>query len=100
MAKKVIPMVKEITLNGYVEEIDWEGGETGVIIDDGNDDYYVVMDETGKRLLEHVDEEVEVTGMVSKKDGEWTLKVSNFHALDYYEDEIDDYEDMDDYWLN
>lgn len=98
MAKKVLPMEKEITLNGIVEEIDFGKGESGIIIDDGNGEYLVVMDRTGKRLLEHVDEEVEAHGTVTRKDGDLVFKVSRFEPLDYYCDEDYDFSELDDYW--
>lgn len=98
MAKKVIPMEKEITLNGYVEEIELGNGKSGIIIDDGNDEYVVVMDTTGKRLLDHVDEEVEIHGTVTREDGDLVLRVSRFEPVDYYCDENFDFGDLDEYW--
>jgi hypothetical protein len=98
MARKVIAMEKEITLNGYVEEIELENGKTGVILDDGDVEYCVVLDKVGQRLMDHIDEEVEATGMMSINDGERMLKVFRFHAVDYYEDDDFEYGDMDDYW--
>lgn len=98
MAKKILPMEKEITLNGYVAEIDLGSGSSGVIIDDGNDEYVVVMDKIGKKLLDHVDEEIEAFGSVTRKDGDLVLKVSRFEVLDYYTDEDLDFDEMDDFW--
>jgi hypothetical protein len=98
MAKKVIPMEKEITLSGYVGEIDLGNGRSGIIFDDGYDEYVVVMDRIGKRLLDHVDEEVEVNGTVTRKDGDLVLKVSRFEAVDYYCDEDFDFGELEDYW--
>ncbi|MGD9248928.1 MAG: hypothetical protein PVI60_13275, partial [Desulfobacteraceae bacterium] len=86
----------EMTIKGYVEQIDWEDVDTGILINDGNDDYYVVMDETGKRLLEHIDEDVEATGRGAIKDGVWSLKISRFDTVDYYDGEDDEYFDYDD----
>jgi hypothetical protein len=104
MAKRVVPMEKEITISGYVEEIALPGGNVGVLINDGEADYYVVMDKAGKRLLEYIDEEVEATGVVTKSQGDWAIKVARFDVVDYYEDgddedyDYDDYDKMDDLW--
>ena len=86
----------ETTINGYVEEVELEDGNSGVLINDGDEDFYVVMDKIGKRLLDHVDEEVEVTGRVSKKKGELVIKVIQFNLLDEEGDFDDD--DMDQRW--
>ncbi len=98
MAKKVIPMEKETILSGYVEEIDLGKGRSGIIIDDGDDEYVVLMDRIGRRLLDYVDEEVEAYGTVTRKDGDLVLKVSRFEPLDYYDDEDLDFGELDDYW--
>lgn len=98
MARKVIAMEKEITLKGYVEEIELDNGKTGLVFDDGDEEYFVVMDKVSRRLLEHIDEDVEATGIMSIKDGERTLKVTRFHVIDYYEDEDFEYGELDDYW--
>jgi hypothetical protein len=90
---------KEATINGYVEEIELEDGNTGILINDGDDDFYVVMDKVGKRLLDHVDEEVKVMGQVTKKKGELVIKVTHFNLLDEdqdFDDDDDDY--IDDRW--
>jgi hypothetical protein len=99
MTKGVEGKIKEATINGYVEEIELEDGNTGLLINDGDDDFYVVMDKVGKRLLDHVDEEVEVMGQVSKKKGELVIKVTHFNLLDEdqdFDDDDDDY--IDDRW--
>lgn len=81
---------KEITVNGYLEEIELETGRSGVMVYDGEDDYCVVMDKSGKQLLEHINEEVEVTGILSKKGEDLILRVTRFRPVDYYEDMGDD----------
>jgi hypothetical protein len=97
MRQKVIAMEKEITLKGYVEEIDLGNGRSGVIIDDGEDEYDVIMDKTGKKLLDHVEEEVEAFGMVTRKDGDLLLTVFGFEPVDYYGDDDYDFDEYDDY---
>ncbi|MGD8835382.1 MAG: hypothetical protein PVJ84_18065 [Desulfobacteraceae bacterium] len=102
MAKKIIPMEKEVTLNGYVEEIDLGNGRSGIIIDNGDDEYVVVMDKIGKKMLDHIDEEVEACGLVTRKDGDLLLKVYRFEPVDYFcdedYDEGYDFDEYDDYW--
>jgi aspartyl/asparaginyl-tRNA synthetase len=97
MAKKEEAKAREITINGYVEEVELEDGNSGIMINDGDDDYHLVMDKSGKKLLDHIDEEVEVTGMLSKKHGELMLKVTRFRLVDDYEDQDED-EEFDDHW--
>jgi hypothetical protein len=93
MAKVAEEKTKETSISGWVEEVELEDGNTGILINDGEEDYYVVMDKQGKKLLDHVDEEVEVTGLVSKKRGELSIKITHFELYD----NDDDYED-DDRW--
>jgi hypothetical protein len=97
MVKKEEAKAREVTINGYVEEVELEDGNSGIMINDGDDDYHLIMDKSGKKLLDHIDEEVEVTGMLSKKSGELVLKVTRFRLVDDYEDQDED-EDFDDHW--
>jgi len=89
---------KEMTISGYVEEVELEEGDTGIMISDGDEEYIVVMDRQGKKLMEHLDEEVEATGMVTRRQGVREIKVSQFRLLDEYvdDDEDDFFEDDDD----
>lgn len=90
MARKGIQNEELITVDGYVEEVKLEDGNIGIVVNDGDNDYFVVLDKKGKKLSRHVDEEVEVSGTLSEKDGEFWLKVTYFHLIDYYEDMYDD----------
>lgn len=90
MARKGIQKKELITVNGLVEEVDLGDGNIGIIIYDGENDYCVVLDKKGKKLSNHVDEEVEVSGTLSEKDGELWIKVTYFQLIDYYEDRYDD----------
>lgn len=96
MGKEKSSASKEMTIVGYVEEYEQEDGNSGVIISDGDFEFVVVMDRQGKRLLDYMDEEIEVTGLVSKKGGVREIKVIDFHLLDEYEDDEGDYYDDDD----
>ena len=98
MVKKDSNKEKKITINGYLEEVELEDGNSGVVINDGEDDYYVVMDKTGKKLLDHIDEEVELTGVLSKNRGELMIAVTHYHLVDDYEDMDDLDDDFEDRW--
>ena len=97
MARKEKLNKKDVTVSGYLEEIELEDGNPGLLIDDGDDDYYVVMDKIGKQMLDHIDEEVEASGVLSKNRGELSLKVNNFRLIDFDEDFEDD-DDLEAQW--
>lgn len=96
MGKEKSSASKEMTIVGYVEEYEQEDGNSGVLISDGDFEFVVVMDRQGKKLLDYMDEEIEVTGLVSKKGGVREIKVIDSHLLDEYEDDEGDYYDDDD----
>lgn len=100
MARRGFQKEDLITVDGFVEEVELEDGNIGIVVDDGENDYFVVLDKKGKKLSNHVDEEVEVTGTLSEKGGDLWLKVTYFHLIDYYEDlDDDDYDpNYDDRW--
>jgi aspartyl/asparaginyl-tRNA synthetase len=101
MARKGIQKEDLITIDGFVEEVELEGAKIGIVVNDGEHDYYVVLDKKGKNLRNHVGEEVEVSGTLSEKSGDLWLKVTYFHVIDYYEEMYDDdyYDrDYDDRW--
>ncbi len=89
MARKGIQKEDRITIDGFVEEVELEDGSFGLVIYDGENDYYVVLDKKGLKLSNHVDEEVEVTGTLSENDGELWLKVTYFQLIDDFEDMYD-----------
>lgn len=97
MAKVAEEKTKETSISGWVEEVELEDGNIGILINDGEEDYYVVMDKQGKKLLDHVDEEVEVTGLVSKKRGELFIKITYLRLFDDDDEDYDDDGD-DDRW--
>ncbi|MGD9366172.1 MAG: hypothetical protein PVH87_10765 [Desulfobacteraceae bacterium] len=101
MARKRFQKEELITIDGFVKEVELEDGSLGIVVDDGENDYFVVLDKKGKKLGHHVDEEVEVSGTLSDKNGELWIKVSYFQLIDYYEDtyDDDDYDpNFDDRW--
>jgi hypothetical protein len=89
MAKVRKAEPKETLITGLVEEVELENGSTGVQLDDGDDIYLVIMDRQGKKLLDFVDEEVEVRGIVSRLEDRHKLKIRHFRLLNDYRD-VDD----------
>lgn len=100
MASKKKP-VKEITILGYISEIETDNDDfVGVkITTDDDDEYYVTQNKAGRQLSNLIDEDVEVTGIVSVDgdDGIKYITVSDYEVLDLdYGYEDDDDEDDDD----
>lgn len=81
MAGKEIRKEEQITVDGYVEKVDLENGKKGIVIYDGEIDFYVAMDEMGKSLRRHVNEQVKATGTLSKNNGKIWLNVTIFDLL-------------------
>lgn len=101
MAKKAFKKEQLITIDGYVEEVEIEDGKVEIVVNDGENDYFVVLDKKGKKLGNHIDEEVEVSGTLSEIDGQSWIKVTYFQLIDYYEDMDDDdgyIDEYDDRW--
>jgi hypothetical protein len=100
MARKGFEKEDLTTIEGFVEEVSLGNGKTGLVIFDGDKDYNVVPDKKGRKLENHLEDEVEVSGILSEKDGELWIKVSYFQLVDYFDDrdEYDDYVDYDDRW--
>jgi hypothetical protein len=93
MAKVRKAEPKETLITGLVEEVTLENGNTGVQLDDGDDVYVVLMDRQGKKLLDFVDEEVEVRGVVSRHADHNQIKIRHFRLLNDYRD-VDDETDL------
>lgn len=85
MVKKGAP--KESKIVGYVEEVELEDGDIGLQIVGDEYAYQVDMDARGRRLLDYVDEEVEVSGIVSKLHGVREIKIQRFRLLEGYDEE-------------
>lgn len=100
MARKGFEKEDLTTIEGFVEEVGLGNGKTELVIFDGDKDYYVVPDKKGRKLENHLEDEVEVSGILSDKDGELWIKVTYFQLVDYFDDrdEYDDYVDYDDRW--
>ncbi|UCF93321.1 MAG: hypothetical protein JSW39_03935 [Desulfobacterales bacterium] len=93
---------QEVTLVGFVYELEERGEVRGVAISTGEEDYLVEMNEQGKKLLKEIENDVEVTGIVTKgANGKNRITVKGFEVLhleDAYNDNYDskfDYESGD-----
>ena len=79
---------EEITIIGFVDPLDEDDDNSGVMISTEDDEYIVEMNRTGEKLLSMIDEEVQVTGRLSiGEDGTKSLTVTHF---DYAVDDGDD----------
>jgi hypothetical protein len=87
MASQKKAKTSEIKISGYIEEVEMENGDIGVVINDGDDDFIVVLDKVGKELRNHLEEEVEVIGTVTRKGSELRLKVLDYRLFDDYVDD-------------
>jgi hypothetical protein len=83
----------EITIIGFVDPLDDYDDEAGVKITTDDDEYVVEMNRNGKKLMNMIDEEVQVTGVVTlSADGTKIIDVSYFDYAPYeeYDDEEED----------
>ena len=87
---------KEVTFSGFIEEIELEDGEMGLQIDDGSHAYLIVMDDIGRKLKRHSNEEVDVTGVMTHTANGRELKVNTFHLTEDYSYDDDDAYDQED----
>ena len=80
---------KSISFTGFIQEIELEDGEMGLQINDGDHVYRIVMDKTGSKLSRYVDEEVDVTGLLTHTTDSSELKVNTFRLTEglYYDDD-------------
>ncbi|MFC1862756.1 hypothetical protein ACFL1Z_02230 [Thermodesulfobacteriota bacterium] len=99
MKKKSLP--KETTLIGYIEadQLDEDENVTGIKIVTDFDDYTVDMNGISEDLLPFLDEEVEVSGIITEeKDGNKYIMITGYDILaegpedDFYFNFDEDYE--------
>jgi hypothetical protein len=73
---------KESTLIGFVYEIEENGIVRGIAISTGDEDYIVEMNEWGKQLCKEIENDVKVTGFVSKdQDGKLHIRLTGYELL-------------------
>ena len=75
---------KKITIIGFVDPLDDDDDNSGVMISTDNEEYIVEMDQTGEKLLNMIDEEVQVTGQLSiAEDGTKSIVVTHVEYAPY-----------------
>lgn len=82
---KKISHKKETTITGYLEARQWDENDnvTGIKILTEYDEYLLDMSGLGRSLLPFLDEEMEISGIVtSKKDGIKHIKVTGYHLIE------------------
>ena len=91
----------EITFSGYVTANEWvEDNVDSIAISTDDDDYLILSNGMEEELMDHLDEEILVTGLVGRdKDGSKWVRVISYEVLEddeYEEGHYDGYEDYDD----
>ena len=97
MRSNAIEEKREITIIGFVKEIDncWKSGRIGISA--GDEFYAVKPNGEGNNLVYEVGNMVEATGVVSKtKDGRRQFNVTGYEVFEMDEDDLDDYGDQPD----
>ena len=73
---------KQVTLVGFVYEIEERGWVKGIAISTGDDDYFIEMNEMGEKLLNEVENDIEVTGIVTiAPEGDKRILVTDYKVL-------------------
>lgn len=101
MGKKSNLKNKTITITGYVDPVDEDDSEAGVVISTDDDEEYLVdQNKQGRRLLNLLGEKVKAQGTVTQmEDGENQISITAFEVLEYEEtSEDDDYSEPDAYF--
>ena len=100
MGKKTIKNHKEITIIGFVREIEDNGKLYRVGIASGNDIYVVKLNAEGINLLYEVGNKVEATGFISKtKNGLCRIDVSVYEVYEMDEDDLEEFGVDSDYYF-
>ena len=90
---------KPETIVGYVDPIDEDDHDAGIIIStEDNEEYLVDLNKQGRKLLDLIGEEVKVHGAVTQTEGgENRISVTKFEVLDFKETSEEDlyYPDYD-----
>ncbi|MCF8052507.1 MAG: hypothetical protein K9L59_14790 [Desulfobacterales bacterium] len=93
---------REVTIIGYVDEVEAEDGSPAIQITTEDDECYRVhSDHKGDELFDLLDEEVTVSGVVQKdRRGTPVITVKNYEVIDDYDDDEDEYIDREDDYDN
>lgn len=78
---------RKVTIVGYVDPIDEDDSDAGIVISTDDDEEYLVhLDRQGRRLLDLIGEEVKVHGSVTRTDdGEDKISINKFEVIDFEE---------------
>ena len=90
------------TIVGYVTEFDFDDDSTGIsILTEDGDDFIVNLDGAGKKLLDYMDEEVMVTGVVNKDAyGDDMITVKDFEMVEFDDEQSDNDDDFMGYYAD
>lgn len=73
---------KQVFLIGFVKEIEVRGWGKGIAVSTGVDGYVIEVNEVGDKLRNEVENDIEVTGIVTKEpDGKKRILATDFMAL-------------------
>jgi hypothetical protein len=90
----------EVTIIGFVREIQDRGKSYRVGIAVGDEIYMVTLNEEGKNLLYEVGNKVEATGFISKtKNGLCRIDVSVYEVYEMDEDDLEEFGVDSDYYF-
>ena len=92
---------RQATIVGYVDPIDEDDSEAGVVISTDNDEeYFVDENKQSRRLLNLIGEKIRAQGTVTQtEDGENRIFINSFEVLEYEEtSEDDDFSEPDTYF--
>ena len=88
---------REITLVGFVYEIEERGWVKGIGISTGDEAYIVEMNEVGEKLRKEIENDVQVTGIVTRdSDGKNRILVTGYEVLHLEDSYNADYHPEDD----
>lgn len=84
---------RQVTIVGYVDPIDEDDHDAGIIIStDDDEEYLVYLNKQGRKLIDLIGEEVKVHGTVSKTDdGDDQISITKFEVIDFEETDEDDF---------
>ena len=89
---------REVTIVGYVDEVEAKDGSPAIQITTEDDEcYHVHSDPKGDELFDFLDEEVAVSGVIQKyRLGTPVITVKNYEVID----DCDDYDDDEDEYID
>ncbi len=81
---------KTKTIVGYVDMINEDDEDAGIVITTEDDVYLVEMNKAGRRLMDVIGEKVQAIGAIADDDEyDYRISVSKFEIIEYDEDDED-----------